>query len=60
MIKATDTHSEYVILMTFSRQLWLRERVNIRFIRAFLHQEKLYGHVREKNEKHVPNLSKKF
>ena len=23
--KATDTHSEYVILITFSRQIWLRE-----------------------------------
>ena len=24
--KATDTHSEYVILIAFSRQQWLRER----------------------------------
>jgi hypothetical protein len=25
--KATDTHSEYVILIAFPRQQWLRERV---------------------------------
>jgi hypothetical protein len=25
--KATDTHSEYVILIAFRRQIWLRERV---------------------------------
>jgi hypothetical protein len=27
--KATDTHSEYVILIAFPRQLWLRERASI-------------------------------
>ena len=27
--KATDTHSEYVILITFSRQRWLRERFTL-------------------------------
>jgi len=26
MTKATDTHSEYVILIAFPRQQWLRER----------------------------------
>ena len=26
--KATDTHSEYVILIAFSRQQWLRERAS--------------------------------
>ena len=29
MIKATDTHSEYVILIGFPRQQWLRERVSM-------------------------------
>ena len=29
MIKATDTHSEYVILITFPRRQWLRERVSV-------------------------------
>jgi hypothetical protein len=27
--KATDTHSEYVILIAFRRQQWLRERVSL-------------------------------
>jgi hypothetical protein len=27
--KATDTHSEYVILITFPGQQWLRERVSM-------------------------------
>jgi hypothetical protein len=27
--KATDTHSEYVILIAFPRQQWLRERVSV-------------------------------
>jgi hypothetical protein len=27
--KATDTHSEYLILMTFPQQQWLRERVSM-------------------------------
>ena len=27
--KATDTHSEYVILIAFARQQWLRERATI-------------------------------
>jgi hypothetical protein len=27
--KATDTHSEYVILIVFPRQQWLRERASI-------------------------------
>ena len=27
--KATDTHSEYVILIDFSRQQWLRERASV-------------------------------
>jgi hypothetical protein len=26
---ATDTHSEYVILITFIRQQWLRERASM-------------------------------
>jgi hypothetical protein len=29
VIKATDTHSEYVILTAFPRQQWLRERASI-------------------------------
>jgi hypothetical protein len=29
MTKATDTHSEYVILIAFARQQWLRERASI-------------------------------
>jgi hypothetical protein len=33
--KATDTHSEYVILIAFSRQQWLRELApNVTFIRT--------------------------
>jgi hypothetical protein len=27
--KATDTHSEYVILIAFLRQQWLRERASV-------------------------------
>jgi hypothetical protein len=27
--KATDAHSEYVILIAFSRQQWLRERASM-------------------------------
>jgi hypothetical protein len=27
--KATDTHSEYVTLITFPRQQWLRERASM-------------------------------
>jgi hypothetical protein len=27
--KATDTHSEYIILIAFPRQQWLRERVSM-------------------------------
>jgi hypothetical protein len=27
--KATDTHSEYVILIAFARKYWLRERVSV-------------------------------
>jgi hypothetical protein len=27
--KATDTHSEYVIFIVFSRQQWLRERASM-------------------------------
>jgi hypothetical protein len=29
VIKTTDTHTEYVILITFPRQEWLRERVSV-------------------------------
>jgi hypothetical protein len=29
MTKATDTHSEYLILIAFPRQQWLRERVSM-------------------------------
>jgi len=29
LIKATDPHSEYVILLAFPRQEWLRERVTV-------------------------------
>jgi len=29
MPKATDTHSEYVILVAFPRQQWLRERASV-------------------------------
>ena len=30
-VKATDTHSEYVICINFRRQQWLRERASILF-----------------------------
>jgi hypothetical protein len=33
--KATDTHSEYVILNAFSRQQWLRERASM--LRLYVH-----------------------
>jgi hypothetical protein len=33
--KATDTHSEYVILIAFPRQKWLRERASI--VRLYVH-----------------------
>jgi hypothetical protein len=33
--KATDTHSEYVILLSFPRQQWLRERVSM--LRLYVH-----------------------
>jgi hypothetical protein len=33
--KATDTHSEYVILIVFPRQHWLRERASI--LRSHIH-----------------------
>jgi hypothetical protein len=33
--KATDTHSEYVILTVFSRQQWLRERASM--LRLYVH-----------------------
>jgi hypothetical protein len=29
LIKATDTHSKYVILIAFPQQQWLRERVSM-------------------------------
>jgi len=29
MTRATDTHSEYVILIAFQRQQWLRERASV-------------------------------
>jgi hypothetical protein len=29
LTKATDTHAEYVILISFPRQQWLRERVSV-------------------------------
>jgi hypothetical protein len=29
IIKATDTHSEYVILTAYPRQQWLRERASV-------------------------------
>ena len=29
MTEATDTHSEYVILLAFPRQHWLRERASV-------------------------------
>jgi hypothetical protein len=29
MTKATDTHSEYVILIAFPQQQWLRERTAV-------------------------------
>ena len=32
--KATDTHSKYVILIAFSQQTWLRERVSLLSLRA--------------------------
>jgi len=33
--KATDTHSEYVILTAFPRKLWLRERASM--LRLYAH-----------------------
>jgi hypothetical protein len=33
--RATDTHSEYVILITFSRQQWLRELASM--VRLYEH-----------------------
>jgi hypothetical protein len=33
--KATDTHSEYVILIAFPRQQWLRERASL--LRLYIH-----------------------
>jgi hypothetical protein len=33
--KATDTHSEYVILIAFQRQQWLRERASM--LRLYVH-----------------------
>jgi hypothetical protein len=33
--KATDTHSEYVILIAFPRQQWLRERASV--LRLYVH-----------------------
>ena len=33
--KATDTHSEYAILIAFPRQQWLRERASI--ARLYVH-----------------------
>jgi formylmethanofuran dehydrogenase subunit E-like metal-binding protein len=33
--KATDTHSEYVILIVFTRQQWLRERASM--LRLYVH-----------------------
>jgi hypothetical protein len=33
--KATDTHSEYVIFIAFTRQQWLRERASM--LRLYLH-----------------------
>jgi hypothetical protein len=33
--KATDTHSEYVILIAFPKQQGLRERAKVTFIRTF-------------------------
>jgi hypothetical protein len=32
--KATDTHSEYVILLAFPRQEWLRERASLTCVHA--------------------------
>jgi len=36
IIKVTDTHLVYVILVAFPRQKWLRDRLNIMFIRTCL------------------------
>jgi hypothetical protein len=33
--KATDTHSEYVILISFPRQQWLRERASMLRLRVY-------------------------
>ena len=30
--KAIDTHSEYIILIAFAMQLWLRERATLRYV----------------------------
>jgi hypothetical protein len=35
LTKATDTHSEYVVLTAFPQQQWLRERASMLRIRTF-------------------------
>jgi hypothetical protein len=47
IVKATNTHSEYVILIAFARQQWLRERATIlRFTaRSVLYRQGFLRHV---------------
>jgi hypothetical protein len=40
--KATDTHSEYVMLIAFPRQQWLRERASVLRHSAFLSCDRLF------------------
>ena len=41
--KATDTHSEYVILTAFSLKQWLQESASI--LRLYLHNTKIQGKI---------------
>jgi len=50
---ATDTHSEYVILIVFPQQQWLRERA---CVTSYLHFQACYKTIRALQEKFVSEL----
>jgi hypothetical protein len=48
--KATGTHSEYVILIAFPQQKWLRERASIYVVRILLYVRGMTYYTIWKNE----------
>jgi hypothetical protein len=56
IIKATDTHSEYVILIAFPRQQWLRERASMLLSYVYRLSSKAVSNISNENRDNCERL----